>query len=202
MNDAEPILKKCINNRIRLIGGLFLSAFVFYGGGTALVSSGQQTLGLVLMLINSAVVLSIGVLISSIIARDAPYSAIVYFITRLSEAALLGAGAVIWALGLHNPYGEELNIALYRLAMIILGLGSIGFCHWLIATRTVHVLLACLGFVGYPLIAMAMIAAYFGSEFWAHILLIPGAAFELTFGLLLLFGGLRSPLHTSQKMNG
>jgi len=190
----EQIKEKSLNNRTRLIGGLILLAFVFYGGGSALVSNGQQTLGLVLMLINSAVVISIGVLIRSIIFKDAPFSANVYLVTRLAEGLLLGTGAIVWILNSQNFNGVELNTTLYRLGMIVLGLGSIGFCRWLIVTRAVHVGLAWLGLVGYPLLAMAMFAKFAGSEYWATMLLIPGAIFELTFGLSLLFVGLRSPL--------
>ena len=199
MNNMEQIKEKSLNNRTRLIGGLILLAFVFYGGGSALVSSGQQILGLVLMLINSAVVISIGVLLRSMMSKDAPFSANVYLVTRLAEALLLGAGAIVWTLGSQYFNGAELNTTLYRLGMIILGLGSIGFCRWLIVTRTVYVGLAWLGLVGYPLLAIAMIAKFSGSEYWVTILLIPGAVFELTFGLSLLFVGMSNPLQHAKN---
>jgi hypothetical protein len=199
--NMEQTKKITLSNKYRIIGGLFLLAFIFYGGGSALVSSGQQTLGLLLMLMNSAVVIGIGVLIRTIIARDALFSANIYLCTRLAEALLLGVGAIVWTLGSETVVnGEELNTTLYRLSMIILGMGSIGFCRWLIATKAINVLLAWLGLIGYPLLALSMIAEFFGGEYWATIFLIPGAMFELIFGLSLLFVGLRSPLQTNQNL--
>ena len=199
MNNMEQTMEKSLNNRIRLIGGLFLLAFVFYGGGNALVSNGQQAFGLVLMLINSAVVISIGVVIRSIMSKDAPFPANVYLVTRLAEGLLLGTGAIVWILNSQNFNGAELNTTLYRLGMIILGFGSIAFCRWLIVTRAVHVGLAWLGLVGYPLLALSMIAEFVGSEYWATVLIIPGAIFEMIFGLSLLFVGLRNPLDIARN---
>jgi hypothetical protein len=46
-----------------------------------------------------------------------------------------------------------------------------------------------------------MVAEFLGYGNFAIILLIPGAVFELTFGILLLLVGLRSPINASQKVN-
>ena len=58
MNTFEN--ESSLHNKFRLTGGLFLLAFVFYREGTALVSNGQKTFGLIVMLVNSAVVTVIG----------------------------------------------------------------------------------------------------------------------------------------------
>jgi hypothetical protein len=189
-------------NRDRLIGGLILLAFIFYGAGSTLISSGQQTIGLLLILVNSVVVITIGLLIRTIMARDSLFYANIYFITRLVEGILLGIGAIVWTLDSEIfVNGAELNTTLYRLSMITLGLGSIGFCRWLIVTKSINHVLAWLGFIGYPLLALSMIAEFFCNEYWATILLIPGAIFELLFGLSLLFVGLTSPSHASNKIS-
>ena len=198
MSNIEQTNEREFNTKFRLIGGLFLLVFGFYGGGHAFVSNGQPTIGLVLMLANSAAVIAIGTLLRTIIARDSLFSANVYLVTRLAEGLLLGTGAIIWTFESQDFNGAELNTILYRLSMIILGLGSIGFCRWLIVTRYVHVILAWLGLVGYPLLALAMIAEFAGSKIIATIFLVPGAVFELIFGFLLLFMGLRDPSHAVQ----
>ena len=198
MSNIEQTNEREFNTKFRLIGGLFLLVFCFYGGGHAFVSNGQPTIGLVLMLANSAAVIAIGTLLRTIIARDSLFSANVYLVTRLAEGLLLGTGAIIWTFESQGFNGAELNTVLYRLSMITLGLGSIGFCRWLIVTRYVHVILAWLGLVGYPLLALAMIAEFAGSKIIATIFLVPGAVFELIFGFLLLFMGLRDPSHAVQ----
>lgn len=192
MKHAKERMK---NKKSSLIGGLFLLAFILYGGGSALVLSGLKIFGVSLILTNSVVVIIIGVLVRSILEKDSPLSANVYFFTRLIEALLLGSGAIALTLG---SDGAELNTTLYRLAMIILGLGSIVFCRWLIRKRAIYIALAWLGFIGYPLMALAMITEFSGGENLAVILLIPAAVFELTLGVLLILVGLRSPLNTSE----
>ncbi len=192
-SETHPISK------FRLIGGLFLLAFVFYGGGSVFVENAQPIFGLVFMLANSVTVIFIGALLRPIIFKYSPFYANVYLGTRFAEALLLGIGATVLVLGPLGFNGGELNTTLYRLAMIILGLGSIGFCRWLIVTRAVYVALAWLGLVGYLLLAMAMMAEFLGSENWATILLIPGALFELIFGLLLFFVGVPRSWHARQR---
>ena len=88
----------------RVVGGLFLSAFALYGGGSALIktatrgntalpenaaSLGRLSTGATLMLANSAVVAGIGVLASRALRRRARRSAQIYLGTRTAEATLL-----------------------------------------------------------------------------------------------------------------
>jgi hypothetical protein len=174
--------------KLRIAGALILLAFVFYGGGTALIANGLASFGLALMLTNSIAVIVIGVYIRSAITVDAPFTANVYLLTRLVEGLLLGLGAMALVLA----DNAELNSILYRIGMIVLGLGSIGFCRWLLCSKRIHALHAWLGLIGYPLMAIGMIVGFFGFEFWSSMLLIPGALFELSFGLYLIFFGLGS----------
>ena len=88
----------------RVVGGLFLSAFALYGGGSALIKSatkgdtalpenaaslGRLSTGATLMLANSAAVAGIGVLASRALRRRARRSAQTYLATRTAEATLL-----------------------------------------------------------------------------------------------------------------
>lgn len=185
MNDEIKMNENASTVKLRIVGALILLLFGLYGGGSALVSNGQASLGLVLLLTNSVAAIVIGVLLRSVIALDAPFTANVYLAARLFEAILLGVGATVLVLA----DNAELNSSLYRLGMIALGLGSIGFCRWLLSSRRIYTFHAWLGLIGYPLLVLAMIAGFFGLEFWSYALLLPGAAFELTFGLYLLFLG-------------
>ena len=185
MNDEIKTNENASNLKLRTVGALFILVFFFYAGGSVLISNGQVSIGLALMLANSVAVVVIGVILRPIIALDAPLTASVYLAARVIEAILLGIGATVLALA----DNAELNSSLYRLGMIALGLGSIGFCRWLLSSRRIYVFHAWLGLIGYPLLVLAMMAGFFGLEFWANVFLLPGALFELTFGLYLLFVG-------------
>ena len=192
MNTKTRINRNSSTLRLQIAGVLFLLVFGLYGGGSALAANDLDSFGLVLMLANSVAVIIIGVIIIGVIlwpviAADAPLTAIVYMASRLIEGSLLGVGAIVLILA----DNAELNLSLYRLGMITLGLGSIGFCRWLLWSRRIYALHAWLGLIGYPLLALAMVAGFVGMDFWSYTLLLPGAAFELTFGLYLLFVGLR-----------
>ena len=64
-----------------------------------------------------------------------------------------------------------------------------GVCRWLIRSAFVPKMLGVLGFVGYIGLVAAMTASAFGSETASMALLLPGAAFEVIFGLILVGGG-------------
>jgi hypothetical protein len=188
MDKQIPANEDVSSAKLRLVGALFLLVFGFYGGGSALVSNGLVSLGLTLILANSAAVVAIAVLLRPVISQDAPLTANLYLVARVVEAVLLGLGAIMLALA----DNIELNSSLYRLGMIALGLGSIGFCRWLLSSRRIYAIHAWLGLIGYLLLPLGMIAGFVGLEFWSYLLLLPGALFELSFGLYLLFVGLDS----------
>ena len=96
----------------RLIGALFLAAFVLYGVGNGLVTSvlsapdllstvsaRQATLlvGAVLMLLNSPAVVGIGVLSFPILEHHGQRTALAYLAARIAEGVLLAIG-VLWLL--------------------------------------------------------------------------------------------------------
>ena len=104
----------------RIVGALFLVAFIAYGGGSALVNAGSGTpavladagdnqmqisAGALLMLLNSAVVASIGVAAFPVLKRHHEISAYAYLITRVFEAVVLAVGVVF--LLLLVPLGQE-----------------------------------------------------------------------------------------------
>ena len=77
----------------------------------------------------------------------------------------------------------------YQLGMIALGLGSLPMCLWLIRSKFVPTTLGALGFVGYICLIAAMIISTSGFETASMALLLPGAAFEVMFGLILVLRG-------------
>ena len=93
----------------RTVGALILLAFVFYGGGSALVdaasgnpavladAAGNETQlasGALLMLLNCAIVASIGVVAFPVLRRYHQVSAYAYLVTRVFEAVMLAVGVV------------------------------------------------------------------------------------------------------------
>jgi hypothetical protein len=104
----------------RLIGALFLSAILFYGGGLTLVTSvvgasdflstisTHQTtlvLGASLMLLNSVVVVGIAVLFFPILEQHSKRTALAYLASRIGEAVFLAIGVL--ALLMIIPLGQQ-----------------------------------------------------------------------------------------------
>jgi hypothetical protein len=78
---------------------------------------------------------------------------------------------------------------LYQIAMTVLGLGSLPMCRWLIGSNLVPKWLGTSGFAGYLCLVAAMGAAAYGAETASVALLLPGAVFEVSFGLFLALRG-------------
>ena len=104
----------------RAIGALFLSAFLFYGGGSALVTSvlggpdflstisAHQTtlaIGVFLMLLNSVAVVSLGVLFFPIVERHSKRIALAYLAARIVEGVMLAIGAL--SVLMIGPFGQR-----------------------------------------------------------------------------------------------
>jgi len=149
----------------RLIGALFLSAIIFYGLGNGLVTSvvrgpgflstisAHQTtlaLGAVLMLLNSAVVLGLGILFFPIVEKHSKITALIYLVSRIVEAVLLAVGVLsllmLVPLGQNAVEAGEANVAWakaaaslltqanstsYQIAMMSLGVGGVFLCSQL-----------------------------------------------------------------------
>lgn len=176
--------------RARLAGGLFLSAFLLYGVGQSLATTGQIIAGSALVLANSVGVASIGLLLRPFIAEDSPRIANLYLTSRLAEAVLLGGGILFLALAANGLQAVTVNLMAYRLGMIALALGSLGFCYWLFVRHRTWRWLSALGLVGYVFLALAMLAEFAGFADLAMALLLPGAIFELIFAIFLMVRGL------------
>ena len=93
----------------RVVGGLFLSGFFLYGGGSFLVNAatdgappvpenatslGQLAAGAALMLANSAAVVAIGALAFRVLRDRDRRTASIYLATRVVEGALLALAAL------------------------------------------------------------------------------------------------------------
>ncbi|GAA0926928.1 DUF4386 family protein [Virgisporangium aurantiacum] len=168
----------------RVIGMLFLSAFVLYGGGAALAGSASTVeAGAVLMVANCVAVATIGVLALRMLGTDA----VPYLVGRVGEALLLAVGVVFVLL--RAPVTDAAVDYSYQVAMLSLGIGSIPFCVALRRGGLVPYWLAMWGLVGYAVLALGAVAEILGYAVGVA-LSVPGGLFELTFGALLLVRGL------------
>jgi hypothetical protein len=174
-------------HRFKVIGLCILAAFPLFGVGQALLGSEWHWLGLLMCLSNSVAVITIGFLMRPIIATTAPRSGGFYLSARIAEGLLLG----ISVMALRGSFIGLTASAdtFYQLGMIALGLGSLPMCLWLIRSKFVHTTLGALGFIGYMCLVVAMIASTSDFETMSMALLLPGAAFEIMFGLILVLRG-------------
>ncbi|OZV81541.1 hypothetical protein CA850_10195 [Micromonospora echinospora] len=164
----------------RLVGAFVLSAFVFYGIGSALTG---QFAGTMLVVLNSVLVAAIGGLVFRALRRPHPGSAWTYLVARGAEAFLLTAGIV-----LQDRVGAGAADIAYQVAMLSLALGSLPLCLALRRRRWLPGWLAIWGFGGYALLATGAAAELMGVGV-GLVLAIPGGLFEIVFGLLLLARG-------------
>lgn len=207
----------------RAVGGLILSAFFLYGGGSYLLAStvdgatplpenadsvGQLVAGAGLMLLNSAAVVTIGVLTFPVLRRQYRRTASSYLLTRVVEGILLAAPAVgILTLALTNPTGAttgdsesglaglartfvENGTTTYWVAMAVLGIGSVAFCRALMRSGLLPRLLALGGMVAYSVFALGSLLELGGYPV-GLMLSAPGGLFEVVAGSYLLFKGFR-----------
>jgi len=203
----------------RIVGFMFLLAFLVYGGGSLLAISitgepvaladvvgfeGRLTAGVLLMLLNSAVVIGIGVAAYPVLKRHHPLTASAYLLTRGFEAALLAVSAMLLlsfvplaqefdtsgdpSVATAARVVHEASLNAYWVAMIGLSLGSLLFCRALFRARLVPPALAAVGFVGYVSLATGGALELFGHSFGVP-LSAPGGVFEATVGLLLVIKG-------------
>ena len=206
----------------RMVGALILVAFLAYGGGSALVDSASGasamlsevasnqlriSAGVLLILLNSAVVTAIGVLAFPVLSKHDEIAAYAYLVTRVFEAVILAVGALglLLLVPLSQEYAEagggensflpalarlaqDANQNAYTFAMIVLGLGSLMFCRVLLRARLVPRLLAIWGMVGYAIVGAGMMLEVLGYSIGLA-LWIPGGLFELALGVLLIARG-------------
>mmetsp|Transcript_17917 Transcript_17917/g.26830 ORF Transcript_17917/g.26830 Transcript_17917/m.26830 type:complete len:191 (+) Transcript_17917:51-623(+) len=171
-----------------IIGILFLSAFPLYGiGSSLLVGSSSATLGLVLVLTNSVAVLTIGWILKLILTPYDKNVAIIYFMARLNEASLLA----IYAIVVYNGADAQSAIyILYRISMIGLALGSLPLLRMLKNHQLISALLGWFGIIGYSCVFGGIVVDSLGYVDLGLLMMIPGALFEITFGVWFIVQGL------------
>ena len=207
----------------RVIGALFLLGFLSYGVGNALVASvtgasgflsaisaHQITLvlGAFLMLLNSVVVVGMGVLFFPILENHGKRTALAYLATMIVEVVFLSLGALAllmivplsqhagegWAKGLGSLLVQT-NAMAYQIGEAVLGFGALFLCALLFRTRLIPGWLAVSGLIGYAFLMAGSIAEILG----IHIgliaglppLTIPGFFFELVLPFWLIIKGFR-----------
>lgn len=210
----------------RVLGMLILAGWLTYGPGTGLTASVLDapdflasvvanrvtfTLGAMLMLLNSAAVVGIGVLWFPVLRRHSERVAASYLTTRIVEAVLCAVGVIglLSLVGTGEAYldagaaggphfetlgalGVAVNDLSYQIGMAALGLGSLFFCALLYRTRLVPRTLAAWGFAGYAVFLAGMVLETFGVGVGLA-LSAPGGLFELVFATWLIARGFTAP---------
>lgn len=188
----------------RIIGALFLAAFLLYGIGSAIATGAETgsaavTVGVVMMLTNSVAVVTIGLLMAPIIRPHSAVSALIYLMTRVVEAVALAASAVALLVA-----DATANALAYNLGMTVLGIGSLFLCATLFRARLVPRFLAAWGFVGYLVFAAGSVLELIGVAGAGLIGAIPGGLFEIAFAGWLLVRGLSpadAPAPTADRVS-
>lgn len=204
---------KSDRTKSRVTGVLFLSAFLAYGVGTGLATGvieakdpvvevalkrAQFITGTTLMLLNSIIVASIGLLLLPTLVRFNRAIAWLYLAARVCEATALAAG-VMGLLSLvigDSPVTEaaimtaiEGNFFAYQAGMTLLSFGSLLLCALLYRYNLVPRFFAAWGFLGYTLLFTGVMLEIAGLPY-GIILSIPGGLFEVAFGVWLIAKGL------------
>src|SRR3954471_2894 len=195
----------------RIVGVLFLAGYVTYGVGnliaTGIVDSADRSdstalfvAGIALMLLNSALVIGIGVLMFPILRPHNKAIAAGYLGTRIFEGTVLAIG-VLSLIVLTGSDAIDANAAFYSVAEAGLGIGSLFFCALLFRTRLVPRWLAVWGFIGCACFAGANLLELFGVAGAGLVGTIPGGLFELTFGIWLIARGFSSTATVRSRAN-
>ncbi len=209
----------------RVVGALFILAILAYGSGSALVVAAagdpvvlsdvaagemQLSVGSLLMLVNSLVVVGIGLLVFPILKAHDRLTAYAYLVARVIEGVLLAVGVLCLLLllpiaaeyvdaapadqagltSLARVLQEGSHYA-YQIGMLSLGLGAVLFCRVLLRAGLVPRLLALWGIAGYAVFALGSVLELLGYGVGVA-LSIPGGLFELALGVLLIVRGFPS----------
>jgi hypothetical protein len=196
-----------------------LGAFLCYGVGSAVATAaapahGAVAVGALMMLVNSGLVICIGVLLYPVLRRYSELVATGYLATRLFEGTVMAVGIVglltLSAMGSASsggvpsgaaPVAELLiggNLAAYNVAMVGLGVGSLFLCRLLFTSRLVPRFLALWGFIGYAIFAAGCILELLGYTGAGLIATIPGGLWELFFAAWLIVKGFNSSTATAE----
>ncbi len=227
---------KSNKNTARIVGIFFLAAIVAYGIGNGLIASVlttqdylsaisvnklQLVVGALLMLVNSALIVGIGVMMLPILKQHNNTIAYWYFSSRIIESILLIVGVIslLSLLTISQEYVKagipdasyfktlstlaiKGNYFAYQIAMIVLGLGSVAFCYLLYQSQLLPRFIAAWGLIGYAIFLTGSVLEILGFNI-GLILSIPGGLFELFLSVWLIVNGFNSAIHDSiiQKLN-
>lgn len=204
------------------MGALFLIATAAYMAGNSLlelvlrsaesfVDMQPYTIRVVsavlLEFVDAVAVVGIAVLLFPILRKHNTFVARGYLGARVVEALLLILSLVaVLAL----VFGSEVfafaspatlvegHYRAFKLAMIVLGLGSLPFCYTLYTARLIPQSLSVLGFIGY-----AALLAWGGLQILGYsagtILFLPGGLFEVIFPIWLIVKGFNPSASNSQS---
>lgn len=170
-------------HKARIIGAFFLSAFLLYGVGRNLFESEvftQKYIGTSLIVLNSIVVLLIGIFLRRTLLK---YNALVgntYLFSRIVEAIAL----ISIVLNLIPEVSISMDSG-YFIAMCVLGVGSIPMCYTLYKNKLIPIWLGVWGILGYAVFAFGFLMEFFGKE-WSMYLLILGGLWEIVFALWII----------------
>src|SRR3954454_21806564 len=200
---SAPVVRpdSSVRRTARIVGVLVLSGYL-YGVGSLIAAGvvdsaerGDSTAlfvaGAALMLLNSAVVIGIGVLMFPILRAHSSATAAGYLGTRIFEGVVLALG-VVSLIVLTGSHAIDANAAFYSVAETGLGIGSLFFCALLFRTRLVPRWLAAWGLIGYACFAAGNLLELFGVAGAALVASIPGGLFEWTFAIWLIARGFAS----------
>ncbi len=170
----------------RVFGGIVLGAFLLYGLGSA---TADHPVGLVLVVVNSIAVAVAGLIGFRLLRSSRPRVGLAYLGARIAEGALLVGGIALSELADAPDAGD----AMYQLAMVVLGVGSVPFFHAFGRERRLPAPLAVWGTIAYAALATGALVELVTGQAVAIPLSIPGGLFELTLGVFLIRGGFRVP---------
>lgn len=178
------------------IGFLILAAFIFYGVGQSLISKSPMT-GLIMILINSVVVVTIGILFKNILRTKDKLIIDIYLRSRVIEAILLLIGGVFIYISQISDATQiqqisiSINKIAYNLGMISLGLGSTIIFYYCLKPRLFPMWICIWGMLGYIMLIFGSVLDISSFQFSMYFL-IPGGIFEFVIALWLIFKGQKS----------
>jgi hypothetical protein len=189
-----------VRRTARIVGVLFLAGYVAYGVGSLIATpivrsadgGGSTALfvtGAALMLLNSVLVIGIGVLMFPILRAHNKAIAAGYLATRIFEGVGLAIGVVSLTVVTGSSPAIHANAVSYSVAEAGLGIGSLFFCALLFRTGLLPRFLAAWGFIGYACFAGGNLLELFGVTGAGIVAAIPGGLFELTFAIWLIVRG-------------
>ena len=204
-HSASPLVVRpdsSVRRTARIVGVLFLAGYLAYGVGSLIAkgvvnsadpssSTALFVTGAALMLLNSALVIGIGVLMFPILRPHNKAIAAGYLGTRIFEGVVLALG-VVSLIVLNSSDAIDANAVFYNVAEAGLGIGSLFFCALLFRVALVPRWLAVWGFIGYACFAGGTLLELFGVAGAGLVGAIPGGLFELTFGIWLIARGFAS----------